>query len=628
MSAAAATRSHTRRRVAAVIAVLLVPLAFAGLAVGALSAAESGVDRIPAAIVNNDRLVMRTAPDGTQQPVLAGRLLVTTLTGPDSAGFDWLITNAAAAERALAAGDVHAVVTVPDDFSASIASLSSQTPQRAELEIRTDAAHDYLTGAIAETVGQGMVAAFGQSITEQYIAGVFGQVGTVGAALSDAADGASGVADGAESIAAGTGDLQRGLVGYADGIADYTAGVSSLSSGLAALERGAGGLSSLSTGVADYTSGVSSLSAALSGAVAQLQSDPTNPAYLAAVQAITGQLATAAQGGTGLSAQASSAVSGIQSGVTSSAAGARRLAAEGGGLRAGATEIADAAGQLAGGATRLADGASALASGLADGAAQVPAADTSQAAAAADVAARPVQLTAVRDHEVPSLGAAIATLSLPLGLWIGVFAVFLLLRPASRGALTATVGSWRMLRARLALPLAAAAAQAVVLALALHASAGIPWAAAPATLAFSLLIAIAFTAIHGLLVAAFGRWGLLVSLLLLALQLTATGALYPLELLADPFRAVSAWLPLTHAVAGMQAIVSGGAVMAVVGAALALAGFSVVASLLAVVAIRSARSRAARALVAGEQGIAGIPGMPRPTRPGSGAGLRHPESAA
>ena len=75
-------------------AVVLVPLAFAGLFVGALSKADTAIDRIPAAIVNNDTLVYTTAPDGTQSPVFAGRQLVTDLTG-GSEGFDWLVTNAA-----------------------------------------------------------------------------------------------------------------------------------------------------------------------------------------------------------------------------------------------------------------------------------------------------------------------------------------------------------------------------------------------------------------------------------------------------------------------------------------------------------------------------------------------------
>src|SRR3546814_6514448 len=48
-------------------AVVLVPLAFAGLFVGALSQADTALDRIPAAIVNNDTLVYTTAEDRSEE---------------------------------------------------------------------------------------------------------------------------------------------------------------------------------------------------------------------------------------------------------------------------------------------------------------------------------------------------------------------------------------------------------------------------------------------------------------------------------------------------------------------------------------------------------------------------------
>ena len=84
----------------------------------------------------------------------------------------------------------------------------------------------------------------------------------------------------------------------------------------------------------------------------------------------------------------------------------------------------------------------------------------------------------------------------------------------------------------------------------LHTAVGIDWALLPVTLVLSLVMAGAFTAFHYLLTIAFGRIGLIASLLLLAIQLTATGGLYPIELVASPFRALSPYLPLTYGVAG------------------------------------------------------------------------------
>jgi putative membrane protein len=89
------SQSHftpTRRawlRYAALAAVVLVPFAFAGLFIGAVSQVSHSIADIPAAIVNNDQVVNQTGANGKVTQVLAGRELVTELTGKKSAGFKW-----------------------------------------------------------------------------------------------------------------------------------------------------------------------------------------------------------------------------------------------------------------------------------------------------------------------------------------------------------------------------------------------------------------------------------------------------------------------------------------------------------------------------------------------------------
>src|SRR5690606_4617009 len=122
------------------IAVLAVPLSFAGAALWALGDADDAMGRIPAAVVNSDELTYLTAPDGTETPVFAGRQLVTELTSGEG-GFDWRVAGAEDAAAALANGEVYAVLTIPSDFSEKILTVNSADPQRAELGIVTDDAH-------------------------------------------------------------------------------------------------------------------------------------------------------------------------------------------------------------------------------------------------------------------------------------------------------------------------------------------------------------------------------------------------------------------------------------------------------------------------------------------------------
>ena len=627
MSTASISTPRTRwLRWGALGAVVLVPLAFAGLFVGAISGSDNALENIPAAIVNDDELVYQTAADGTETPVFAGRLLVTELTsGEGDAGFDWRITNSEDAEKALANGEVYAILTVPSNFSKSILSTQGDNPEKADISIRTDDAHSYLTGSVAQAAGSSMVATFGNALTAQYIEGIYGGLGDLGDGFAESAEGARTLADGTEDLATGAGELASGLDEYAagvskysSGVGQYTAGVDAVAGGLpqisaplTSIAKGAQGLPQLKSGINEYTNGVTETHAGLEQINAAIQQYPTvDPALKAGLQQAVDGLGSLSDAGAGLRAgvkdlpRLSSGLNQLATGLAEATAGAAKLSAGSADLRSGGNALATGASDIAGGATSLADGASTLADGtgkladgLAEGADKVPSFSDDQIAKTAEVASDPVSLTVTTDNAVTDVGQGIATLLVPLGLWLGAFAVFLVLQPVSRRALTSTAASGRLVLATLARASIVTAAQALALVALLHLALKVDWVLLPATLGFSLLIALAFTAVHYLLTVAFGRAGLVVSLLLLAIQVTSTGSLYPIEVLAAPFQAVSSFLPLTHAVSGMQVIISGGDVASIGTAIAGLVVFGVVATLLSFVAIGRTRRAAALGLV-------------------------------
>jgi len=175
--------------------------------------------------------------------------------------------------------------------------------------------------------------------------------------------------------------------------------------------------------------------------------------------------------------------------------------------------------------------------------------------------------------------------------------VFLVMRPVTRRVLASTASSSRVVGGTLARAGAVTAGQAVLLGLLLHTAVGIGWQYLPATLVFSLAIAAAFTAFHYLLTIGFGRAGLVISLFLLALQIAATGAIFPTQLLSAPFQAVSPYLPLSWATTGMQQIITGGSAGLAIGSAVALLAFGGASVLVANVAIRRTRRAGALGLV-------------------------------
>jgi putative membrane protein len=626
------TPGQRRTRLAAMLAgVIVVPLAIAGLVSGALASADQRIDTVPAIVVNNDEMITATLPDGSEQMILAGRQLVTELTGPDMAGFEWTISNSEQAADALAAGDAYAVLTIPSDFSSAINSLSGSEPTQADLQIRTDDAHAYLAGSAAQSVGEAMTSAFGREITTQYLTAFYSGIAEMGDSLGTAADGAEtlaggvgtlatgldSLAGGATTAASGAGENANGVGEFAGGVTSYTQGVDGIAGGLGTLNQSASQLTQLSDGVKQYTDGINGAASQLSpyldqgmGALtALLQSPNLSPEQLAAIEGAIQAMGGVQQGvdqlvgsGDQLASQTATAIGGVQGGIAQLAGGAAQLSAGSDGLRSGADALAGGASELAGGVSQLAEGAGAsasgahqlqegattLATGLGDGAEQASALGGTDPKATAEVIAEPVGVSLERDNEIASLGEIIGMVFVPVGLWIGALAIFLLMRPVSAIALGSTASTARIVGRGLLRGFAIAAAQVLVIVALLHTTLGVSWASLPATLGFSLLIAAAFVAVHHLLVTGFGRVGIVISLVLLAVQLTSAGGLYPVQIVAAPFQAISPFLPLTWAVQGMQAIVAGVGGAAVGTPAAVLALFAVLGAMgsLAVVARR------------------------------------------
>lgn len=97
------------------VGLILVPLLVAAGFLWATWDSTSRLDRVQAAIVNNDE---GTTIDGQTVPL--GRQLAGGLVNgaEDVSNFDWVLTDTEDGSAGLAAGTYAAVVTIPEDFSA------------------------------------------------------------------------------------------------------------------------------------------------------------------------------------------------------------------------------------------------------------------------------------------------------------------------------------------------------------------------------------------------------------------------------------------------------------------------------------------------------------------------------
>lgn len=404
------------KKAVALTAAAATPFAIAAFAAWSMGPAADAERDVPAAVVNLDELLTTTAADGTETTMFAGRQVVTDLVGDDADGFDFRILNEEDAAAALADGTVHAVVTIPADFSRRVTSLQGDAPRQAGIEIVTDAASNGLATSLASETGESIVASFGDLVTTGFISGIYGGFGTLAEQLGTAADGADALGSGGTELATGLGDLAGGIDQLADGAgtaqdgaAQLASGGDRLADGLGAAAGGIGqladGSAALSTGVDRYTAGVDAFAGGVQQAVAQLgtglagaadaggigqlessldasagaaaqlvqllEADPTDPAALATAQQLAGGLGQLSQQDIG--GQLTAGLGQATAPLAQLSTGASAIVAAGPAVRDGATQLADGAAQLddgfgasVTGARQLADGTSDLAGGLGD----------------------------------------------------------------------------------------------------------------------------------------------------------------------------------------------------------------------------------------------------------------------
>lgn len=303
-------RSGLTRSALAVVAV--VPLFYGALYVWANWDPTGNLNRVQAAIVNLDQPATVTTPQGKKQIVPLGRVLAGELTGNSSGeNFDWVITDAQDASDGLADGQYGAVLTIPKDFSAAATSTSGDATKarQARLTINTNDAQDYLTGAIATSVGTAATDTLNRQVSTTYLENVLVGFSTLHGQLGEAATGATKLSDGARQLA-------DGMARTDDGVGQLVVGLDQLAAGTGRLP---GQAAQLNAGARQLAAGVSGLAGGaerLSGGLGRLN---------AGTQALPGQLAQLD-------------------------AGAGQVAGGAGGLATGAGQVADGAGSVVSGA--------------------------------------------------------------------------------------------------------------------------------------------------------------------------------------------------------------------------------------------------------------------------------------
>ncbi|MER6306018.1 YhgE/Pip family protein [Streptomyces sp. NPDC001657] len=576
----------------------LVPLLYGAMYLWANWDPYGKTDRMPVAVVNHDHLAH--AKQGRR--VDAGDQLVKQLKA--SGTFDWHFVGQDEARDGLEHGRYFFTIDIPSDFSRKIATGADTRPQQAGIRIELNDANNYIAGIMTEVVQTKLQDQINSATHAAYVRSIYGELSDVRGKLTTASDGAHRLVGATRVAQQGTSTITSATATLHDGAGDVASGAQQIARATgqlddltgrldqAAADRLPGAASALVSTARLTTDGLDAVHTATtatrkgtSRAVADLtdlaDTHPElrdDPVYRRALSHARSLDSTA----TALDGRAAAAENNARRALQE----AERLQDDVGSLRRDVLALHTPLRLVDTGSHRAADGAHGLVEGLAtlekgsgalhtaaeqahggasevsrtvdDGLHKIPRTSPDQVAHAAEVLGTPVHIDRTNLHPAGVYGRGLAPFFFGIALWVfGLFA-YLLIRPLNTRALAGRVSAFTTAVAGW-LP---AALLGAVGALVLYGVVDLTLGLNPVhgfwTLALLVTAAGAFVAVDHCLRTVFGVPGDVLSLVLLILQLTASGGLYPLPTEPAFFQVLNPMLPMTYLVDGLRVTVSGG----------------------------------------------------------------------
>ncbi|MEU9114703.1 YhgE/Pip domain-containing protein [Streptomyces sp. NPDC048483] len=248
------------------VALMLIPLLYGALYLFSFWDPYSRLDKIPVALVNDDR---GATADGKK--ITAGSDLARNV--KDSDTFDWQEVSSADAAKGLEEGTYYLSLTVPKNFSERIASSSGDSPQAGALRVRTNDANNYIVGSISKTVFSEIRAKTSAKSSRAFLDKIFVSFSDLHDETEKAADGARKIEKNLGKTRKGSGDLADGLGKLGKGAGDLRDGAGKAHQGAEDLKKGVGTAQSkikqLSEGARQVADGTQKLANTANGLAGQ-----------------------------------------------------------------------------------------------------------------------------------------------------------------------------------------------------------------------------------------------------------------------------------------------------------------------------------------------------------------------
>ena len=239
-----------------IIAVLFVPILYAGMFLWAFWDPYKQLDDLPVAVVNLDKGAVF---DG--KPIEVGKGLVDNL--KDNTSFKWEFVSEKEAEKGMEGRKYYMLVRIPDDFSSNATTLLKDDPKPLNLEYIPNESLNFLSSQIGGTAIEKIKGEVSSTLTKTYAEKMFDSIQDVSKGLADGAEGANKLHDGSSELHDGSSKVTDGLHTLQGKSGEMKDGAQKLADGSNKLVDGSGkvtdGLNTLSSKTGEMQKGISEL---------------------------------------------------------------------------------------------------------------------------------------------------------------------------------------------------------------------------------------------------------------------------------------------------------------------------------------------------------------------------------
>ena len=215
---------------AVTIAVIIIPAIYTTLFLGSMWDPYGNAGQLPTAVVNHDKPVVFEG-----KTLNLGKDLMEELKGNNS--LDFCFPSDEDAEEGLQKGRYYMVITIPENFSESAASLTEEAPEKMVLRFKTNPGTNYIASKMSETAMKELKNSIREEVTRSYAQIMLDKAAEAAEGMMQAADGVQSLDEGASSFGEGIAEAGKGGARLASGAAAADESMVSLNNGLNLLEE-------------------------------------------------------------------------------------------------------------------------------------------------------------------------------------------------------------------------------------------------------------------------------------------------------------------------------------------------------------------------------------------------------